>query len=46
LQRIMNAGDIAVFTAGDVPELLVRGLPQPDRIRELVKARGGTATPA
>ena len=45
-QRIMNAGDIAVFTAGDVPELLVRGLPQPDRIRELVKARGGAASPA
>lgn len=37
-QRIMNAGDIQVFTAGDNPELMVRGLPDPARIRELVKA--------
>lgn len=46
LQRVMNAGDVAVFTAGDAPELQVRGLPNPDRIRELVKARAGAATPA
>ena len=38
-QRIMNAGDIQVFTAGDSPELMVRGLPDPARIRELVKAQ-------
>lgn len=37
-QRIMNAGDITVFTAGDNPELFVRGLPDPNEIRELVKA--------
>ncbi len=41
LQRIMNAGDITVYTSGDTPELLVRGLPQPARIRELVKAPSG-----
>ncbi len=42
-QRTMNAGDVTVFTAGDTPELLVRGLPHPNRVRELVK---GHAAPA
>lgn len=37
-QRIMNAGDVTIFTAGDTPELVVRGLPDPGQIRELVKA--------
>lgn len=40
LQRLLDAGDIRVFTTGDLPELVVRGLPDPNRIRELVKARG------
>jgi len=37
MQRIMNAGDVMIFTAGDRPELHVRGLPEPHRIRDLVK---------
>lgn len=37
-QRLVNAGDITVYTAGDNPELFVRGLPDPNEIRELVKA--------
>jgi uncharacterized membrane protein YdbT with pleckstrin-like domain len=45
LQRLLDAGDIRVFTTGDLPELVVRGLPDPGRIRELVKARG-TGLPA
>lgn len=45
LQRLLDAGDIRVFTTGDLPELVVRGLPDPNRIRELVKARG-TGMPA
>ena len=45
LQRLLDAGDIRVFTTGDLPELVVRGLPDPNRIRELVKARG-TGTPS
>jgi uncharacterized membrane protein YdbT with pleckstrin-like domain len=45
LQRLLDAGDIRVFTTGDLPELVVRGLPDPGRIRELVKARG-TGVPA
>lgn len=39
LQRLVKGGDIAVFTAGDKPELAVRGLPHPERIRALVKGR-------
>lgn len=42
LQRIMNAGDITIYTSGDEPELVVRGLPGPNAIREHVKgARPG-----
>lgn len=37
LQRILNAGDIKVFTSGDAPEMVVRGLPNPNRLRELIK---------
>lgn len=40
LQRFLNAGDLQIFTTGDLPELVVRGLPDPNRIRELIKARG------
>ncbi|MTW21699.1 PH domain-containing protein [Allochromatium palmeri] len=38
-QRIMNAGDITIYTAGDTPELVVRGLPDPGQIREFIKAQ-------
>jgi uncharacterized membrane protein YdbT with pleckstrin-like domain len=37
LQRIMDAGDVAIYTAGDQPELVVRGLPNPAAIREHIK---------
>jgi len=37
LQRIMGAGDVTVFTSGDLPEVVIRGLPNPDRIRDFVK---------
>lgn len=40
LQRLLDAGDLRVFTTGDLPELVVRGLPDPNRVRELIKARG------
>lgn len=39
LQRILGAGDLTLYTAGDIPELVIRGLPDPHRIRELIKAR-------
>ena len=37
LQRMLNAGKIEIFTAGDAPELTVNGMPNPDKIRELIK---------
>ncbi|AGA90891.1 putative membrane protein [Thioflavicoccus mobilis 8321] len=40
-QRIMGAGDLTIFTAGDDPEVLVRGLPEPHRIRDLIKGQSG-----
>lgn len=43
LQRVMNAGDITIFTSGDAPELVVRGLPDPTAIREHIKGRSGQA---
>jgi uncharacterized membrane protein YdbT with pleckstrin-like domain len=43
-QRLMRAGDVAVFTTGDLPELVVRGLPEPNRIRELVKVKATVGT--
>jgi uncharacterized membrane protein YdbT with pleckstrin-like domain len=39
LQRIMNAGDIQIFTSGDNPELVVKGLPDPAEIRRLIKGQ-------
>lgn len=44
LQRILNAGDIEIFTAGDQPELLIRGMPDPEAIRDHIK--GQSAEPA
>lgn len=42
LQRILNAGDIAIFTAGDQPELVIKGLPNPEEIREHIKGQAAT----
>lgn len=39
LQRMLNAGDVAIYTAGDDPEMVIKGLPEPDRIREYIKGR-------
>lgn len=45
-QRLMGAGDVIVFTTGDLPELEIRGLPEPNRIRELVKGKTAAGTEA
>lgn len=37
LQRVLNAGNLQIFTAGDTPELTVRGLPRPQEIRQHIK---------
>ncbi len=36
-QRIVNAGDLVIFTTGDLPELSIQGLPRPNEIREHIK---------
>ena len=35
-QRIFGTGDIEIFTAGDSPEVTAKGMPDPNRVRELV----------
>lgn len=37
LQRLLDSGDVAIFTAGDNAEITVPGLPHPARVRELLK---------
>ncbi len=37
LQRMLNAGKLEIYTAGDNPELTVNGMPNPHKIRELIK---------
>lgn len=39
MQRILNTGDIEIYTSGDNPELVVRGLPDPAEIRRLIKGQ-------
>lgn len=35
--RIFGVGTVEIFTAGDNPEIVARGMPEPNRIRELIK---------
>lgn len=46
VQRMLNAGDVTIFTSGDLPELVVRGLPNPGVIREYIKGDAKGPTPA
>lgn len=39
LQRMLNAGDLYIYTAGDNPEVVIKGLPEPSRIREYIKGQ-------
>lgn len=36
LQRMFGTGDVSVYTAGDAPEITVKGMPDPHEIRELI----------
>ena len=36
IQRIFGTGNVAVYTAGDNPEFVIRGYPKPNKIRELL----------
>ncbi|MFM2130316.1 MAG: hypothetical protein RL477_1862 [Pseudomonadota bacterium] len=38
VQRIFRVGRLSVFTAGDTPEILVNGLPEPERLRILLRS--------
>lgn len=37
--RIFGVGAIHIYTAGDQPEIQVTGMPDPNEVRELIKAR-------
>ena len=39
IDRIFGVGEIAVFTAGDLPEITEKGLPDPNKIREIIKQK-------
>ena len=39
LDRIFGVGRVEIYTAGDSPEIVANGLPDPNRVRELIKLR-------
>jgi uncharacterized membrane protein YdbT with pleckstrin-like domain len=39
MQRLLDCGDVEIFTAGDLPEIAIRGLPRPNQLRELITAQ-------
>ena len=36
--RIFGVGAVEIYTAGDTPEIVATGMPDPNKIRELIKA--------
>jgi len=36
--RLFGVGTIEIFTAGDAPEIVADGMPDPNKVRELIKA--------
>ena len=39
VERMLNVGDVAIFTAGDSPEFVMKGLPDPGKIRDFIKGQ-------
>ena len=39
LNRILGVGEISIFTAGDLPEIVVSGMPDPNKTREIIKQK-------
>lgn len=37
MQRMFGTGDIELYTAGDFPEVVLAGMPQPMELRSLIK---------
>lgn len=35
--RIFGVGTVELYTAGDDPEIIVKGIPDPNRVREIIK---------
>lgn len=35
--RIFGVGTLEIYTAGDSPEIVATGMPEPNRVRELIK---------
>ena len=46
MQRLLNVGDIEIFTAGDYAEIAIRGLPRPNDVREIVSAKADSLSGA
>jgi len=46
LDRIFNVGRIDVYTAGDSPEATISGISEPNRVRDMVRARQNFAQQA
>lgn len=42
--RLFGVGSVEIYTAGDNPEIKASGLPDPNRIRELIKKRQNGAS--
>ena len=38
-QRMFGVGAVEIYTAGDTPEIVSTGLPNPNKIREIIKAQ-------
>lgn len=43
--RIFGVGSIQIYTSGDQPEIEVKGLPDPNRVRELIKTLQNGSVP-
>lgn len=39
MNRVFDTGQVSISTIGDTPEIVMSGLPDPNRIRELVKLK-------
>lgn len=42
--RIFGTGTIELYTAGDTPEIVAKGMPDPNRIRDLIKQNQDSET--
>ena len=39
MDRIFGVGEISVYTAGDLPEIVEKGLPDPNKVDEIIKQK-------